>query len=89
MREATRIAHLDHSRADWPLAFSAQPAATCGFAAQGLEAGDPADLVILRAREWTEAFARPQSDRIVLRAGRPVDRTLPDYAELDPLMEDA
>ena len=89
MREATRIAHLDHSRADWPLAFSAQPAATCGFAAQGLEAGDPADLVILRAREWTEAFARPQSDRIVLRAGRPIDRTLPDYAELDPLMEDA
>jgi hypothetical protein len=25
--------------------------------------------VIVKARSWTELFARPQSDRIVLRAG--------------------
>ena len=27
-----------------------------------------------------------QADRIVLRAGRQIERNLPDYAELDPLM---
>ena len=87
MREATRICHLDHSRHDWPLAFSRTPAQVCGFDARTFEAGAPADLVILKARSWTEAFARPQSDRIVLRNGRQIDRTLPDYAELDHLME--
>jgi cytosine deaminase len=87
MREATRIGHLDHTGSDWPLAFSANPAKACGFAAPSLAAGAPADVVIFRARSWTEFFARPQSDRIVIRAGRQIDRTLPDYSELDPLME--
>ncbi len=89
MRQATRIGHLDHSDADWPLAFAATPAAACGFAAPALSPGAPADLVIFNAREWTELFARPQSDRIVLRAGRAIDTTLPDYADLDHLMEPA
>ncbi|GIT91690.1 amidohydrolase [Jannaschia pagri] len=86
MRQATRIAHLDHSRADWCDAFAATPASACGFAAAGLAPGDPADLVIFKAREWTELYARPQHDRIVLRAGQAIDRTLPDYAELDPIV---
>lgn len=86
MREATRIGHLDHSEPDWTRAFLNNPAAACGFPAPSLEIGAPADLVICRARTWTELFARPQSDRIVLRAGRAIDRTLPDYAELDRLM---
>ncbi|MEN0040779.1 MAG: cytosine deaminase [Pseudomonadota bacterium] len=87
MREATRIAHLDHSRDDWPKAFTATPAQVCGFDAATYHAGNPADLVIVKARSWTELFARPQTDRIVLRGGRAIDRTLPDYAELDHLME--
>jgi len=86
MREATRIAHLDHSDPDWAQAFVTNPARACGLAIPGLAPGAPADLVITRARDWTELFARPQSDRIVLRAGRAIDRTLPDYAELDHLM---
>ncbi len=86
MREATRIAHLDHADSDWTHAFTTNPARAAGFAAPSLEIGAPADLVICRARSWTELFARPQSDRIVLRDGRPIDRTLPDYAELDDLM---
>jgi cytosine deaminase len=85
MREATRIAHLDHSRADWTRAFTTTPARACGFDAPSLAPGAPADLVICRARSFNELFSRPQSDRIVLRAGRPIDRTLPDYAELDHL----
>ena len=51
-----------------------------------LTEGAPADLVICKARSWTELFARPQADRIVLRGGEQIDRTLPDYAELDDLM---
>ncbi|RWR46777.1 cytosine deaminase [Sinirhodobacter ferrireducens] len=86
MREATRISHLDHSGTDWPRAFTANPARACGFDAPSLAPGAPADLVICRARSWTELFARPQADRIVLRAGRQIDRTLPDYSELDGLM---
>ena len=87
MREATRICHLDHSRTDWPLAFSRTPAQACGFDARAFEPGAPADLILFKARNWTELFARPQADRIVLRSGRQIDRTLPDYAELDHLME--
>ncbi len=86
MRQATRIGHLDHSRNDWPLAFSATPAATCGFAPASFAIGAPADLVICKARGWTELYARPQSDRIVLRDGVAIDTTLPDYSELDDLM---
>lgn len=86
MREATRISHLDHAGTDWPRAFTANPARACGFDAPSLAPGAPADLVICRARSWTELFARPQADRIVLRAGRQIDRTLPDYSELDGLM---
>lgn len=86
MREATRIGHLDHAAPDWTHSFITNPAATCGFATPSLGPGAPADLVICKARTWTELFARPQSDRIVLRKGRAIDRTLPDYAELDHLM---
>ena len=87
MREATRIAHLDHSRDDWADAFNRTPAEICGLDARGFEAGAPADLVLFRARSWTEFHARPQSDRVVLRNGRAIDRTLPDYRELDPLLD--
>ena len=87
MREATRIGHLDHSGSDWPLAFTHTPARAIGLELPGLTPGAPADLVICRARSWSELFSRPQSDRIVIRAGRQIDRTLPDYAELDALME--
>jgi cytosine/creatinine deaminase len=89
LREATRIAHLDHSATDWVQSVLTTPAAICGFPAPSLAVGAPADLVIFRARSWTEFFSRPQSDRIVLRAGIAIDRTLPDYAELDDLMRTA
>ncbi len=52
-----------------------------------IEPGAPADLVLFRARTWTELNSRPQMDRIVLRSGRAIDTTLPDYRELDDLME--
>jgi cytosine deaminase len=86
LREATRIGHLDHADPDWCRSVLTNPAAACGFDAPSLDIGAPADLVIFKARNWNEFFARPQSDRIVLRAGRAIDTALPDYAELDHLM---
>jgi len=86
-REATRIAHLDHPVADWPMAVTVTPSRVAGFADGVVAEGMPADLVLFRARSFNEFLARPQSDRAVLRGGKPIDRTLPDYRELDHLME--
>jgi cytosine deaminase len=84
-REATRIAHLDHPAGDWPRLVTAIPAQVMGVDAGLLKAGRPADLVAFRARSLTELLARPQSDRVVIRGGQPIDTTLPDYRELDAL----
>lgn len=86
-REAVRIAHLDH-----PLDLAARVVTSlpadilkepeAGRIAEGLGA----DLVIFNARSWSEFLSRPQADRIVMRNGMGIDRRLPDYRELDPLM---
>ena len=86
-RMATRILHLDHPVADWPKAVAATPAEIMGIEGAGqLAAGGPADFVIFKGRSWTELLSRPESDRIVVRAGRAIERDIPDYAELDDLM---
>ena len=87
LRQATRIGHLDHSRLDWPNTVLGNPARACGFTEPSFKPGAPADFVVFNARTWTELFARPQSDRMVFRAGEEIDTTLPDYSELDHLME--
>ena len=88
LREATRICHLDHSDPPWVEAVSAVPNRMCGFSECRLKPGDPADFVIFNARNMSELLPRPQSDRIVIRNGTAIDRTLPSYRELDDLMED-
>jgi len=86
-RMATRILHFDHPVADWPRTVAATPAEVMRFDGVGTIApGGPADLVVFRGRSWTELLSRPESDRIVIRDGRAIDRTLPDYSELDDLM---
>jgi cytosine deaminase len=86
-REATRILHLDHDGPDWPRAIAATPADVMNLDRHGrIEAGCAADLVLTRARNFTELLARPQMDRIVLVAGRAIDTTPPDYRELDALL---
>jgi cytosine/creatinine deaminase len=85
--QATRILHLDHPVGDWPRTVAATPAEVLGRPDLGRLAADGgADLVLLRARSWTELLSRPQADRIVVRSGRAVDTTLPDYRELDALL---
>lgn len=90
-REGARIIHFDHPQDtawDWALLVTSGAANIAGFKHKAeIAAGLPADLVLFRARSWTELLSRPQSDRIVLRAGKTIDTTLPDYRELDDLME--
>lgn len=85
-REGVRIAHLDHPVGFWPRAVTTAPADWMGLERAGrIAPGGPADLVIFEGRRWSEVLARPESGRIVLRSGRPIDRRLPAYAELDPI----
>ena len=86
-RMATRVLHLDHPVGDWPNAVTATPAQIMRLDGAGvLAAGGPADFVIFKGRSFTELLSRPESDRIVVRDGRAIERDLPDYAELDDLM---
>jgi cytosine deaminase len=91
LRESARILHFDHPQDEawsWARSLGAEPAAICGFDYTATIApGAPADLVLFRARNWTELLSRPQSDRVVLRNGAAIDTALPDYRELDDLME--
>ena len=86
-REAVRIAHLDHPFGTWHRAVTQTPADIMGLPCGRIEVGALADLVICTARSMNELLCRPQSDRIVLRAGIEIATQLPDYAELDDIFE--
>ena len=84
LREATRIAHLDHPVDAWPASVNRVPADIMGLPQHGrIATGAAADLVLFNARDYSELYSRPQSDRIVLHNGQQVDTSLPDYRELD------
>jgi cytosine deaminase len=86
-REAVRIAQLDHPFGAWAGSVSAVPAASLGLVGLGrIAVGATADLLLFRARGMTELLARPQSDRVILRAGRVLDAALPDFRRLDPIV---
>ncbi|RBP12223.1 cytosine deaminase [Roseiarcus fermentans] len=83
-REGVRILHLDYPFARWAPVVREAPARAMGLALDGVRAGAPADLVLTDARDFTQLFARPHADRIVLRAGKRAPPP-PDYAELEAL----
>jgi cytosine deaminase len=84
--QAVKVLHLDHPFGDWIRAATATPAAIMGIDCGRLGAGTPADLIVLKARSYSEMLSRPQFDRAVLRAGKAIDTTLPDYRLLDDLL---
>lgn len=87
-REATRILQFDHPVANWPATTGANPARAMGISGAGmLASGETADFNLFRGRSFTELLSRPESDRTVIRAGRSVSTQLPEYEELDALME--
>ncbi len=87
--QAAKILQLDHPHDGWIGAATQWPAAIMGLppGTGRIDPGGTADLVVLRARSWSEMLSRFQADRVVLRAGRAIDTTLPDYRLLDDLME--
>src|SRR3569623_3204677 len=91
LREGARIVHFDHPQDQawsWARAVAGDAAAMAGFDYKAtIAVGAPADLLLFRARTWTELLSRPQTDRMVMRKGAMIDATLPDYRELDDLME--
>lgn len=87
--QAVKILHLDHPLGDWIRAATATPAAIIGIDRGDLAVGGPADLIVLKARTYSEMLSRHQFDRAVLRGGKSIDTSLPDYRLLDALMDDA
>jgi cytosine/creatinine deaminase len=86
LREATRIGQFDHPWGNWISTITSNPAAVMGLpAGTGRISGGPANLVLTKARNWTELLSRPHHDRIVIRHGKTLATTLPDYRELDGL----
>jgi cytosine deaminase len=84
---AVRIAHLDRPWGDWACAVTKTPADLMGLPNLGrIAVGLPADLILFKARNFSELLSRAQGDRTVLRQGREIDTTLPDYRELDDLL---
>jgi cytosine/creatinine deaminase len=84
---AVRIAHLDRPWGDWPCAVTNTPADLMGLPNLGrIAVGLPADLILFKARNFSELLSRTQGSRTVLRQGREIDTTLPDYRELDDLL---
>jgi len=85
--QAVKIAHLDHPYGDWITSVTSVPADIMRLEGRGtIGRGTPADLVVLRARDYSEMLSRFQADRVVIRRGKAIDTTLPDYRELDDLV---
>lgn len=81
-----QLAHLDKPISNWLDLITTVPGFIMGLPdVSPVTVGSPADFVLLNARDDSEALARPQSDRIVIRNGAQIDTTLPDYRELDGL----
>ena len=86
--QSVKIGQLDHPIADWARAITQIPAEMMGLDGVGrIVEGAAADFVVFKARSFNELMARGQGDRVVIRNGKQIDTALPDYAELDALMD--
>lgn len=86
-RQGVQILHLDHPYGDAPSLVTHVPAEIMGLSRGMIRTGGAADMIILNARAMNQVIARPQSDRIIVKAGRRQDLALPDYSELDFVAE--
>ena len=86
-QQSVRVLQLDHPLTPAIAGVGPVSAKIAGFAGTGrIVAGAKADLILFAARTLNEFMCRPQSDRIVLNAGRRVTDTLPDYSDLDAVL---
>ena len=89
-REAVAMGHLDTapSEGSWADLVTAAAANAMGVGGGVIAVGEPADLVLFPgARRFSELLARPHPDRVVVRRGRATETSLPDFSELDDLVD--
>jgi cytosine deaminase len=82
------MGHLDTAPSEgaWADICTVCPAKAMGVPMK-LSKGEVADLVMFpSARRASELFARPQTDRLVVRRGKVQTSSLPDFSELDDLV---
>lgn len=85
--QSVKIGQLDRPIGDWPRAVTQTPAEMMGLENVGkIVEGSSADFVVFKARSFNELIARGQGDRVVIRKGKQIGTTLPDYSELDELV---
>ncbi len=78
--QSVRIAHLDTPYHDWIASVTKIPADLMGLPNFGrIAVGLPANLIIFNSRYFSELLSRPQNDRQVIRDGKIIDATLPQY----------
>ncbi|MBF2055702.1 MAG: cytosine deaminase [Cyanobacterium sp. T60_A2020_053] len=88
-RESVRIAHLDTPYSDWIASVTKIPANLMKLPHLGsMGAGSPADLIIFEGRYFSELLSRVTGARRLMGDGKMVEATLPDYQELDYLVND-
>ncbi len=79
-----QIGHLDEPGRDWSALVTKNPALSMGLDWNGeIVDGAPADLVLFSARSSGELSARGDTPRIVIRNGKWLSESLPDYRELN------
>ena len=87
LKESIRICHLDTPYDNWVSSINKVPAQLMNLPNLGnIGVGLNADLIIFKARYFSELFSRPQSDRQVMRKGKLIDTTLPEYSQLDDVI---
>ena len=84
-REGVRILQLDYPHAAWAELVNQAPARALRVAPPRLAVGQPADMILTQARDFTELLSRPHSDRVVVRNGVAIKAEAPAYSELDAL----
>lgn len=78
--QSVRIAHLDTPYDNWIASVSKTPADLMELPQFGrIGVNYSADFIIFKARYFSELLSRPQFDRTIIRRGRILDRTLPNY----------
>lgn len=84
--QSVRIAHLDTPYEDWIASVNKIPADLMKLPQLGrIEVNSSANLVIFKARYFSELLSRNQSDRLVIRNGKIINNKLPNYQKLDEL----
>jgi cytosine/creatinine deaminase len=81
--QSVRIGHLDTPYSDWIASISKIPADLMKLSKVGqISINFPANLIIFKARYFSELLSRNQSDRTVIRDGKIINNKLPSYKNL-------